>query len=68
MSQMVIGKPKSKVLYSELHFERPRPQLKSQATEAACYFCKSELKEGSSMTSRRIGGKFVLVCAVHLLA
>lgn len=65
MSQVVIGKPKAQILYSELHFEKPRIQLKSQAREAVCYVCNSELKEGACLTARRVGSKMVLMCDAH---
>lgn len=66
MSQMLLSKPKDRVLYSELRFERPRIQLKSSATEAACHVCNMTLREGVGLSARKIDGKTVLVCGSHL--
>lgn len=65
MSQMLTSKPRGYVLYSELHFEKPKVQLKSAASEALCSICKSVLKEGSGLTAMRVGKKTLLVCGSH---
>ncbi|WP_268542830.1 hypothetical protein [Candidatus Nitrosotenuis cloacae] len=65
MSQMLTSKPREYVLYSELHFEKPKVQLKSAASEALCSICKSELKEGIGLTAMRVGKKTLLVCGSH---
>lgn len=64
MSQMLTT-PRGHVLYSELHFEKPKVQLKSAASEALCSICKSELKEGNGLTAMRVGRKTLLVCGSH---
>ncbi|MEO9308981.1 MAG: hypothetical protein ABI337_01645 [Nitrososphaera sp.] len=64
MSQLLLS-PKKTVLYSEIYFPKKPNILRSTATEAACYFCKQELKEGFSLTAKRIGDKTVFVCRFH---
>lgn len=64
MSQM-LAKPKSQILYSELHFDRPQIKLRSSATEVICQLCKSELKDGIGITAKRIGDGIVFVCSKH---
>ncbi|HXG73507.1 MAG TPA: hypothetical protein VNK44_01625 [Candidatus Nitrosotenuis sp.] len=65
MSQMLVGSPKRSVLYSEIYFPKKTCILRSTATEATCYFCKQELKEGFGLTAKKIGGKTVFVCRFH---
>ncbi|MEM3063733.1 MAG: hypothetical protein QW177_00010 [Candidatus Nitrosotenuis sp.] len=65
MSQILIGSPKRSVLYSEIYFPKKTSILRSTATEAVCYFCKQELKEGFGLTAKRIGNKTVFVCKFH---
>ncbi|MEW6588669.1 MAG: hypothetical protein AB1299_05830 [Thermoproteota archaeon] len=65
MSQMLLSKPKKTVLYSEIYFPKKSNILHSTATEAVCYFCKQELKEGFGLTAKRIGDKTVFVCRFH---
>ncbi|MGQ0606488.1 MAG: hypothetical protein ACT4OD_06015 [Candidatus Nitrosotenuis sp.] len=64
MSQM-LAKPKSPVLYSELHFARPQIQLRSSATEVVCQLCKSELREGTGISAKQMGERIVFVCSEH---
>ena len=64
MSQM-LSKPKNYVLYSDLLFTRPQIHLRSSATEVSCQICKSELKEGVSITAKRMGDRTVFVCSEH---
>ncbi|CAE6498958.1 MAG: hypothetical protein QXE84_07725 [Candidatus Nitrosotenuis sp.] len=66
MSQILLGKPKDWVLYSELHFPKPTVHLKSQASEVACNVCGSILKEGNGLVARRINGNIVFLCSHHL--
>ncbi|MEW6043595.1 MAG: hypothetical protein AB1608_04985 [Thermoproteota archaeon] len=65
MSQMLVSKPKRTVLYSEFYYPKKTSVLHSTATEAVCCFCKQELKEGFTLTAKRIGGKTVFVCRFH---
>ncbi|MGQ0771375.1 MAG: hypothetical protein ACT4NT_01185 [Nitrososphaerota archaeon] len=65
MSQMLVGRPKSTVLYSEIYFQRKANVLCSSATEATCHLCKQELKEGIRLTAQRVDGSIVLVCELH---
>ncbi|MEM3024198.1 MAG: hypothetical protein QXW37_02825 [Candidatus Nitrosotenuis sp.] len=65
MSQMLLSRPKKTILYSEIYFTKKSDILRSTATEATCYFCKQELKEGFGLTAKRIGNKTVFVCRFH---
>ncbi|MFN3653995.1 MAG: hypothetical protein ACK4TO_01540 [Candidatus Nitrosotenuis sp.] len=65
MSQILLSRPKKTALYSEIYFPKKSSVLRSTATEAACYFCKQELKEGFGLTAKRIGDKMVFVCRFH---
>jgi hypothetical protein len=64
MSQM-LAKPKSHVLYSEMYFGKPQISLKSSATELVCSLCKSELREGTGITAKKMGHRTVFVCGIH---
>ena len=64
MSQMLV-KPKSQALYSELYFGKPASVLRSSATEVVCGLCKSELKEGTGITAKKMGERLVFVCSEH---
>lgn len=64
MSQ-ILAKPKPRVLYTEMYFDRPAIHLKSSAVEIACHLCKSELREGIGITAKRIGNSTVFVCSNH---
>ncbi|MFY9301023.1 MAG: hypothetical protein WAO91_07530 [Candidatus Nitrosotenuis sp.] len=65
MSQILLGRPKNTVLYSEIYFPRNKNVLRSSAMEALCYVCKQGLEDGKSLTAKQIGSKTVLVCSLH---
>lgn len=67
MSQILLNKPKDRILYSELHFGKQKIQLQSSAVEARCQLCKAGLREGIGLCARRIDGKTILVCSTHNL-
>jgi hypothetical protein len=61
----MLAKPKSRVLYSEMYFGKPQIRLKSSATELVCSLCKSELREGTGITAKKMGSQTVFVCSAH---
>ncbi|MBM2852509.1 MAG: hypothetical protein HW420_1056 [Candidatus Nitrosotenuis sp.] len=63
MSQILATKPKT--LYYDLHFTKPSIHLHSTVSEATCYVCKKELKEGIGLTAKRFADRIVLVCSSH---
>jgi hypothetical protein len=65
MSQILLGRPKNTVLYSEMYFPRNKNVLRSSVTEALCCVCRQGLEDGKSITAKQVGSKTILVCAFH---
>jgi len=65
MSQIMINKPASKFLFSDLVFINEAPYLISEAPQVVCFICQKGIQDGYSLSARVIDKDALFFCDKH---
>lgn len=69
MSQILVAKNRrDALLVQDLYFQIQKAPVKTTAQHASCVICNKSLKDGVSITAKKVGLKTQLFCQAHLLS